>query len=235
MLPVRRPGRPLTSCPHLPNSNCGCPESPRSTVPGPRPDWTLAEPSHSSGPFASTSTPVSPPSSSPPRPTPSSDTRTNDRWPGSTSGDTFSTSTLTWDNWPRQGLSSPPSHHARDQIDVAPPTGPVVLPSSSSSQTPWSAAADPAQPFSNRLSGSSSYESWMPSRNRESIQMSDFAAIGAIEEDTFGDIDKSPLPNDTTLLGPDWDDSFGGQASFFDLPPYENESGSGHYAWPPSE
>lgn len=231
MLPVRRPGRPLTSCPHLPNSNCDCPDSPRTTVPGPRPDWTLAEPSHSSGPFGFTSAPASPPPSSPQRPTPSSDTRPNDQWPTSTSGDTFTASTLTWDNWPRQASSSSPSHQARDQTDVA-PAGPVVLPSSSSSQTPWSAAADPAQPFSNRLSGSSSYDAWMPSRNRESIQMSDFAAIGAIEENTFGDVDESSPSNDAIILGPEWDDSFRGQASFFDLPPYENESGSSHHEWP---
>lgn len=234
MLPVRRPGRPLTSCPHLPNSNCGCSDSPKSAVPGPRPDWTLAEPSHSSGPFGLTSTPVSPPPSSPPRPTPSSDTTTTDRWPSSTSQDTaFTTSTLTWDSWQRQGSSSPPAHHARGQTGIV-QTGPVVLAGAPSSQTPWSAAADPAQPFSNRLSGSSSYEAWMPSRNRESIQMSDFAGIGAIEEDTFGDIDKPSLPNDTTMMGPEWDDSFGGQASFFDLPPYENESGSSHHEWPAS-
>jgi len=231
MLPVRRPGRPLTSCPHLPNSDCGCPGSPRSGAPGPRVDWALTESSHSRAPFDSTSTLVSPPPSSPQRPAPASGEipeSTNDRWPSSTSGDTFTTSTLAWDNWERQSSLSPPSHHARDQTDVA-QTGSVVLPGASSSQTPWSSTADPAQPFSNRLSGSSSYEAWMPSRNRESIQIPDF---GAIEEDTFGDLNKSLVSNDTTMLGPEWDDSFGGQASFFDLPPYGDGPASNQHEWP---
>jgi hypothetical protein len=61
------------------------------------------------------------------------------------------------------------------------------------------------------------------------FQIPDF---GAIEEDTFGDLDKSSLSNDTTMLGPEWDDSFGGQASFFDLPPYEDGSASSHHGWP---
>ncbi|KAK1830075.1 hypothetical protein QBC39DRAFT_116658 [Podospora conica] len=228
MVPVRRPGRPLTSCPHLSSFNFGCSDPPKSTVPGPRIDWTLAESSNSREPvdMTSTSTPVRQPSSSPPKNTPPSggpSSSTNEPWQSSSPGERLTPSKFTWDTWQGQGSPSPPSHNGRDQSHA------VVLTTASSSQTPWSAAADPAQPFSNRLSGSSSYEAWMPLRNRESTQISEF---GAIDEDTFGDIDQSSLPNDTTSLGPEWDDSFGVQTSLFGLPPFDHGSDPSHHDWP---
>ena len=222
MVPVRRPGRPLTSCPHLPNSGCDCPDSPKPTASGPRIDWNT-EASISTLPSSSwpTSGTVSHGPSEIQIPSNAGVTSagTQDNQRSSSPSEAFSTLSNSWGNLPPRNSLLPPS----------PPGHPDdTLPSHSLNQTPWATSADPTQPFSNRLSGSSSYEVWMPSRSRQSTQISEF---GAVDEDMFGDIDMPSLPNETSQFGARWNQSFDGQTSFFTLPAHDTEPDSSQYEW----